>query len=147
MNLKNLMVETKDAWVDYAGLDGFKVRVVNLGRDRLNALRKGCIETTWDRKLRSPIESLNEKKFISEFTRESIKDWKGLKYKYLEDLMLVDISSVDPDSELPYDAESAELLVSNSADFDNWLNSVVFDLDNFRTKRDGRVVEETGEVQ
>ena len=52
--------------------------------------------------------------------------------KYLEDLLLVDLSDNDPDSELEYNQENAEQLVNNSTEFDNWLNEVVFDLANFR---------------
>ena len=132
MNLKALMVDTKSAWVNYNGLDGFEVEVVNLGREKLINLRKSCIETKFDRKTKTPMEELNEKKFIAAFTGETIKGWKGLKFKYLEELMLVDISGQDPEKELDYSAENAELLVSNSSDFDTWLNAVVFDLENFR---------------
>ncbi len=146
INLKALMVDTKSAWVSYPGLDGFEVEVVNLGRERLVALRKGCVETHFDRKTRQPIEELNEKKFIREFTNATVKNWNGLKLKYLEDLMLVDITAEDPEVELPYSEENAELIVSNSADFDTWLNEVVFDLERFRGKRDGRSMESAGEV-
>ena len=146
MNLKNLMVDTKSAWIAYPGLDGFEVEVVNLGRERLVALRKSCVETRFDRKSRQAIDELNEKKFVRKFTDETVKNWRGLKLTYLETLMLVDISAEDPDKELPYDQENAELLVANSADFDTWLNEVVFDLELFRSKRDGGTVEAPGAV-
>jgi len=146
MNLKSLMVDTKSAWISYPGLDGFEVNIVNLGREKIVALRKNCLETKFDRKSKIPIEQLNEKKFIRDFTNATIKDWKGLKLSYVEQLMLVDIEAEDPDRELEYDQENAELLVSNSVDFDNWLNEVVNDLDNFRSKRDRKAVAETGEV-
>lgn len=146
MNLKNLMVDTKEAWVAYPGLNGFEVNVVNLGRERLVALRKSCVETSFDRKTRLPQETLNEKKFVRAFTDATVKGWRGLKLSYLEQLMLVDISSEDPDAELPYNQDNAELLVSNSADFDTWLNEVVFDLEQFRSKRDRADVGTSGEV-
>ena len=38
----------------------------------------------------------------------------------------------DPDTEVNYSEDNAEQLVSNSTEFDTWLNEVVFDLDNFR---------------
>ncbi len=146
MSLKNLMIDTKSAWVPYAGFDGFEVEVVNLGREKLVNLRKSCIETKFDRKSRMPMEELNEKKFIREFTTATVKNWKGLKFGYLEELMLVDISRQDPEAELEYTPEDAVLLVSNSSDFDTWLNEVVFDLSNFRSDRTGGTVGKTGEV-
>ena len=75
---------------------------------------------------------LNEEKFIREFSEATIKDWKGLKLKYLEDLLLVDLGTNKPDTLLPYDADQAEILVQNSSEFDTWVNEVVFDLANFR---------------
>lgn len=146
MNLKNLMVETKSAWVNYPGLEGFEVEVTNLGREKLIALRKNCLETRFDRKTRVPIEELNEKKFVTEFTNNTIKGWKGLKFKYLEELMIVDISSFNPEDELEFTPENAALLVGNSTYFDSWLNEVVFDLDNFRSRRIEPVVAKTGAV-
>ena len=49
-------------------------------------------------------------------------------------------------AELDYDQEQAEVLISNSTEFDNWINEVVFDLANFRRGADGSSVEEAGEV-
>ena len=46
--------------------------------------------------------------------------------------MLVDLQNNDPETELEYNQENAEELVQNSADFDNWVNEVIFDLANFR---------------
>lgn len=127
------MVDTKSAWVDYPGLDGFQLEIANLSRPELMALRKRCMETRFDRKTRQPVEELNDKKFLSEFTKATIKGWRGLKMSHLEQLLLVDISDQDPDKEVPYSQEDAEDLVENSGDFDVWLNETVFDLDNFRT--------------
>lgn len=135
MQLKNLMVDTKSAWISYDGLEGFEVEVANISREKLTQLRKSCVETKFNRQ-RIPLEELNEAKFVRAFTDQAIKGWKGLKLSYLETLMLVDVSSEDPNAELPYDQDNAELLVKNSADFDSWLNEVVFDLDNFRSNRD-----------
>jgi len=146
LSLKNLMVDTKSALVSYPGLDGFEVEVVNLGREKLSAMRKSCMETRIDRKTRTPYEELNDKKFVRAFTDASITSWKGLKLSYLEDLMLVNISAEDPNTELPYSQDNAELLVSNSQAFDAWLNEVINDLDTFRDKRDGSTVEQAGEV-
>ena len=133
MNLSELMVDTKSAWVEYPGYEGFEVEVVNLSRPELTALRKRCLLTKFD-KARKPVEELNEEKFIAEFTKATIKNWKGFKYKFLEDLMLVDLSKVDPEKELPYTQENAKLLITNSAEFDTWVNDTVFDLENFRTE-------------
>ena len=133
MDLKQLMVDTKAVWVDFPGLEGFKVEVANLSRKELTSLRKKCTTTKFDRKTRQAVEELDEEKFIVEFTNSVIKNWKGLTLEHLETLLLVDISNQDPKKELDYSEENAETLVSSSTEFDTWLNEVVFDLDNFRT--------------
>ena len=146
MNLSELMVDTKSAWVDYPGYEGFEVEVVNLSRPELTALRKRCVVSKYDKTTRKPVEELNEDKFISEFTKATIKNWKGFKYKFLQHFILVDLSKVDPEKELTYSQENAKLLVTNSSEFDTWVNDVVFDLANFRAKSDGGDVEAPGKV-
>ena len=146
MNLSELMVDTKSAWVEHPAYEGFEVELVNLSRPELTALRKRCITTKFDKATRKPVEELNEEKFIAEFTKATIKNWKGFKLKYLEDFMLVDLSNVDPEQELEYSHDNAKLLVTNSAEFDTWVNDTVFDLDNFRTGAKKSPVAKTGKV-
>jgi len=133
MDLKKLMVDTKAVWVDFPGLPGFEVEVANLARKELTGLRKKCTTTKYDRKTRQAVETLDEDKFITEFTNAVVKNWKGLTLAHLETLLLVDIDGQDATKELEYSEDNAETLVSSSTEFDTWLNEVVFDLDNFRT--------------
>ncbi len=149
MDLKQLMVDTKAVWVDFPGLEGFKVEVANLARKELTALRKKCTTTKFDRKTRQAVEEVDEEKFVTEFTKSVVKNWKGLTLEHLETLLLIDIGTQDPTSELEFTEDNAHTLVSSSAEFDNWLNEVVFDLDNFRTgakkpapKKAGKVLQE-----
>jgi len=60
--------------------------------------------------------------------------------------MLVDLSSVDPEKELEYSQENARLLITNSAEFDTWVNDTVFDLENFRTGTKKAPVAKAGKV-
>jgi len=132
MELKKLMVDTKSAWVDFPGLDGFSVEVVNLSRKELNGLRKRCTGQKFDRKSRAVVETLDEDKFIKEFSEATLKNWKGLTLEHLETLILIEVGDQDPSSEVEFTVDNAEVLVTNSTEFDTWLNEVVFDLDNFR---------------
>ena len=132
MKLTDLMVDTKSAWLDFPGCPGFQVEVCNLSRKELINVRKRCVAQKFDRKTRQMIEELDEDKFIKEFTAATIRGWRGFKLKYLEDLILVDIGDNDPELEVDYSGDQAEVLVQNSTEFDNWINEVVFDLANFR---------------
>jgi hypothetical protein len=134
MDLKSLLVDSKTTWVEFPGLEGFEVELANLSRKELINLRKKCTINKFDRKTRIFNEELDESKFLNEFSSAVIKNWKGLKLGYLEDLILVDIKGQNPDTEMDYSQENAVVLVENSSEFDNWLNEVVFDLENFRSK-------------
>lgn len=134
MRLEDLMVDSKSAWVSFPGLSGFEVEVVNLSRKELSGLRKRCTTQKFDKKTRAMIETLDEDKFVTEFSGAVINNWKGLTLEHLQSLMLVDTGKKELSTEVPYSAENAEILVNNSTEFDNWLNEVVFDLENFRSR-------------
>ena len=146
MELKKLMIDTKSVWIDFPGLSGFQVEVANLSRKELTGLRKKCTGQKFDRKTRQVIESLDEEKFVTEFTKAVVKSWKGLTLEYLETLLLIDMGGQNPEEELEYTADNAETLVSSSTEFDTWLNEVVFDLDNFRTGSKGTTTGKAGKV-
>jgi len=144
MELKKLVVNVKEVWVDFPGLSGFKVKVANLSRKELLALRKRCTVQKFDRKTRQLNEELDDEKFVVEFTGAVVKGWEGLTLEHLETLLLIDTEGKDMSEELPYSIDNAEVLVSSSTEFDTWLNEVVFDLDNFRSLRERGESQEVG---
>ena len=146
MDLKNLLVDIKTTWAEFPGLEDFEVELANLSRKELVALRKKCTANTFNRKTRGFEEQLNDEKFVKEFTRATVKNWRGLKLKYLEDLVLVDLKGQDGDALMEYTEDNAHLLVENSSEFDNWLNEVVFDLENFRSGSKGENTTETENI-
>ena len=101
MELKSLLVDSKTTWVDFPGLDGFSVELANLSRKELQKLRKNSTENKFNRKSRIFEEIMNDDKFVEEFTKATVKNWKGLKLKYLEDLVLVDLKGQDQEALLP----------------------------------------------
>ena len=146
MDLKSLLVDSKTTWVDFPGLDGFEVELANLSRKELVNLRKKCTSNKFNRKTRAFEEVLDDEKFVKEFAGATVKNWKGLKLSYLEDLILVDLKGQDLNKEMEYTFENALVLVENSSEFDNWLNEVVFDLENFRSKEPANNKKETGDL-
>ena len=146
MELKSLLVDSKTTWVEFPGLDGFEVELANLSRKELIALRKRCTANKFNRKTRAFEEILDDDKFITEFTKATVKGWKNLKLKYLEDLVLVELGTNDPEALMEYSEENSKLLVENSNEFDNWLNEVVFDLEHFRSAEQAKVKGQIGVV-
>lgn len=81
-------------------------------------------------------QTLDEDLFAKGFVSCVIKGWTGLKYKYLDELVPVDLSGVeDVEAELEYSEESAESLMKNSSVFDRWVGEIVNDLQNFTTSK------------
>jgi hypothetical protein len=129
VSLKDLMVPEKVVDIEFPGLDGFILKISHLGRAMGAKLSKKSTKKTWVN--HQPVEEFDSEKFIPEFCKSVIKGWTGLKYKYLEELLLVDIGDKDPESELLYSLENAVMLLENSVGFDEWITEVSKDLSNF----------------
>ena len=116
MELKKLMVDTKSIWIDFPGLENFQIEVSNLSRKELTGLRKRCTSNKFDRKSRQIVENLDEDKFVKEFAKATIQNWKGLTIAHLETLILIDTDNQDPAAEVDYSEENAEILVREYID-------------------------------
>ena len=135
ISLASLMTPSKTVTIDFPGYSGMSVDLCYLAREELIKLRKKCVTTKFDKKTRQPEEVLDEDKFLAEYVKSVIKNWTGLKYHYLEELLLVDVADLDPESELPYTQDNAELLMKNSSEFDTWVTETVGDLENFTGRK------------
>ena len=135
VSLASLMTPSKTVSIDFPGFSGLKIDLCYLAREELIKLRKRCLITKFNRKTRQPEEELDEEKFLTEYCKAVIKGWKGLKFRYLEELLLVDVSNLDPDDELPFTLENAQLLMKNANDFDTWVTESVGDLENFTSNK------------
>ena len=131
ISLASLMTPSKTVTIDFPGYAGMSVDLCYLAREELIKLRKKCVTTKFSKKTRQPEEILDEDKFLLEYCKAVIKNWSGLKYRYLEELLLVDVSALDPEDELPFTQENAELLMKNSSAMDTWVTETVGDLENF----------------
>jgi len=131
VSLASLMTPSKTVTIDFPGHKGMTVDLCYLAREELIKLRKKCITTKFSKKTRQPEEILDEDKFLVEYCRSVIKAWSGLKYRYLEELLLVDITALDPDDDLAFTPDNAEMLMKNSSDFDTWVTETVSELENF----------------
>ena len=131
VSLASLMTPSKTVTMDYPGIDGFKVDITYLAREELLKLRNRCLKQKFNKKTRQFEEELNDDRFLTEYVKGVIQSWSGLKYSRLEELLLVDVSHLSPDDELPFSQENAELLMKNAPDFDTWVTETVSDLENF----------------
>ena len=135
ISLASLMTPSKTVTIEFSGYTGMTVDLCYLAREELLKLRKKCVTTKFNKKTRQPEEILDEDRFLTEYVNSVVKGWSGLKYRYLEELLLVDVADLDPESELPYTQDNAELLMKNSSEFDTWVTETVGDLENFTGRK------------
>ena len=131
VSLATLMTPSKTVSIDFPDMDGFSVDLCYLARDEVLKLRTRCLKQKFNKKTRAFEEQLDEDTFLVEYVKAIIKGWRGLKYKYLKELMLVNVENLKEEDELPFTRENAELLMKNSLDFDTWITETVGDLENF----------------
>lgn len=129
VSLKALLVPSKEIEVEYPGMPGFVISISFLSRETLQSIRKKSTKTTF--KNRQPVEELNDELFLELYVKSSIKGWKGLKLKYLEQLAPIDLEGMDLEDELKYSEEDALALMKSSANFDSYISEQVTDLGNF----------------
>jgi hypothetical protein len=133
LSLKSMLVPSKTNTVEYPGMPGFEVTISFLSRETLQSIRKKATKTSF--KNRQPVEELNDDLFLQLYAENSIKGWKGLKLKYLEQLAPVDIGDSDPEAELAFSNEDALALMKSSSNFDSFISEQVTDLGNFSTNK------------
>jgi hypothetical protein len=137
MDLAKLIVPISYTTIDYPGYPGFEVSLAYLTKDELMKLRDKCTTQKLDRKSRQMKEEVDNDLFQEVYIAAIVKGWKGLKYKYLKSMIPVDLSDIpkeefkDGNGELDYNSKNAELLMKNGVDFDNWVTSVLEDVENF----------------
>lgn len=130
--LKNLIVDKATIEVEHPTLEGFFVNVNFISKEKMRKLLDRSTKTTFSKKTHKPEEEVDNDMFLSIYSKSLISGWRGLKTRYLTELVPVDLTGeTDLDKEIEYTEEDALDLLKGSTDFDNWLSSVVSDITVF----------------
>jgi len=132
LDIASLVLDSKAVTFDYPDMKGFSVDLNYVSKTKMNDLRKSCMITKYDTKLGIPVQNLDNELWIPAFCKEVIKGWKGLTLGYLAQLLLIDEAGLDLTEEVEYSVENAVTLLTKSTAFDNWVNSCLTDISNFR---------------
>lgn len=131
LSLSSLLVPSKEAEIDFPGIEGFKVKLAFLSREELVKIRKKSTKIVY--KQRQPVDEFDEDLFLQLYVKSTIKGWTGLKLKHLTQLVPVDLSGQkDLEKELEYTVENALGLMKGSADFDAFITDKATELENFQ---------------
>ncbi|AFQ22294.1 hypothetical protein My1_135 [Pectobacterium phage My1] len=130
INLKNVVVQTKSVDVAYPGIPGF---VVTIGYVSRATSRKIVESSKKDVMVNGAVISVQDDDlFVENFVKSAILGWKGLTLGDVSKLLLIDAQDLDLDTEVEFSIDNAVQLMKESVAFDNWINTVVFQLDSFR---------------
>lgn len=130
INIKSIAVKEKSCEFEIPGYEGFKVKLAYLAKDKLRELVEKSTERKYTRG-QGMKEQLDAQKFQTIYAEHVVKGWEGLKFKYLEQLMLVEAEGVDKDTEVEFSVENAESLLKGSSEFDQFVSDCLSDLGNF----------------
>lgn len=132
MELKNLISTSKTIKIEHPELEGFVVELQYIPREKLRKIADRATTQKFSKKTHQPEEQIDNARFLEMYVEELIKGWTGLKYKYLPDLLPVDLEVIESeDGELEFSIDNAITLMKNSTNFDSWISSVVGDVTNF----------------
>lgn len=131
ISLQSIITPTKTISVAYPGYEGLLLDLTFLSREEIVKLRKKCISNVFNRKTKQPEETFDAELFVKLYSSATIKGWKGFKYKYLQDFILINTAGLDLEAELEYTEENALVLLKNSSDFDAFVTETTNDLTNF----------------
>lgn len=134
MNLKDLSIETKSVSVDFEALPGFSVTVGYMSKPVTRRLAKESTTSKMDGS-GNIVSDFDQEAFMAAFCKEAVKDWKGLTYGKVAQLILIDEDQIeDMEKEVAYSFDNALHLLTESSIFDNWINERVNDLSTFRSQ-------------
>jgi len=141
-----MLLSEKVVTFDFPGCEGLTFDLTFLSKESNQALFKKCQKTKFDSKTRQPIEEFDDDLFLELYVRAIVKGWKGLKLKYLKELVLVEVEEKEENKLLDYSEENALELMKASTIFDAWLSEVITDLGNFTSIDSTKKLKESKDI-
>lgn len=131
MAISKLVMPTKTITIPHPQYKDFVLDLKFISREVSRRIQKEAQKMRADN---ANVE-LDDQAFNLVYAKEAFAGWKGLTYNILSNFVLLDESQIDDmNAEIPFTVEDAAFLITASQAFESWVNKVVFEIDNFRTK-------------
>ena len=131
MDLNSMVIPKAEAWLEYPGVEGFEVEVTHLSRDELMKIRKKALNTKVNRSTRQMEENLDSDLFQKLWVGSVITNWRGLKNRHLSQFFPANLNGADPEEEVEYTKDNAEVFIKNATGFDDWISNELENIENF----------------
>ena len=138
-----MLLPEKVVTFEFPGCDGFEVDLAFLSKESNQALFKKCQKTKFDRKTRQAVEEFDDELFLDLYVGSILKGWKGLKMKYLTEIVLLEVPPGAENKTLDYTHENAVDLMKSSSVFDQWVSEIISDLGNFMSNNTTKSLQES----
>jgi len=138
--ISNAVANNATSWMEVPDTDGFEVELQFLTREHLQKIQKASLEYKFSKKTRQREEEVDTDKFLSNYAKKAIINWRGLTIGTLPKLMPADISNLNADEEIPFSEEDALDLLKNSSIFDQFVTDAMNDYEEFSTLKDAEEV-------
>lgn len=129
--IKSVIAKDTATWVAFPDLEGFEVKIHYVTREDLLKIRNASLIKKFDKATRKQVEEIDNDRFVENYAKRAIAEWKGLKLGYLPQLLPVDLTGQDLESSVPFSEEEALELLKNSPVFDQFISETLADLESF----------------
>ncbi len=133
--IKSVIAKDTATWVAFPDLEGFEVKIHYVTREDLLKIRNASLIKKFDKSTRKQVEDIDNDRFVENYAKLAIADWKGLKLGHLPHLLPVDLTGQDLEADVPFSSEEALELLKNSPVFDQFISETLADLESFSVKQ------------
>lgn len=130
MNLATI-ASTKKLTAKVEFQDGIIVELLYVPKARLQQLAKECTTHRWNPEAGARLPEMDAKKLGSRFAGEVVLGWEGLTVRNASKLVQLETTGVNLDEAVPFEPDNLKHLVTNSQDFDIFLQRTAMDLSVF----------------
>lgn len=141
MNLNDLVVKTDVInEVMYDKDYNVVVKLKYLPRAEVQAIMARNTKVVFNKKSHKQDSELDGESLTKELAKMVVKGWKGVTYKYLSTIVVIDAKKIkNMDEEIEFNEDNLMFLVNNSYDFGSWLIDTVRDASNFSEKKEAEL--------
>lgn len=133
MNLKKLITEKKQDLSIVADFKGvFDIALLYTDRPTLDKMIEASKTRRWVK--HQEVEALDDDLFNRQLASR-ICGWTGLTLGKLAGLINIDIEGENPEAEIPFTKENAEMLMDEVYGLNNFIRETITDLQIFREKK------------
>ena len=132
LKISDIAVSKAEVTVPFMGIKGVTITLSKISSEELMDIREQCIiGQKINPKTKMLEDQLDNEQFLQLYSDLVICDWKGLKGKHLNKLLLVNLPEDMLEEDVPATSENKYELMSRSTEVDSFITQVLEDVSLF----------------